>query len=209
LLLSLTLEPSTIIDTCREYFESFCSSLEPQTPPAAYNDADAHAVYSTIIPNTWPITVARTGKLVIETQTRDYPSFGDGNDVCLKPDPSEESILGPVLKSYKEANKQTWLLQRKFDLAIEYELVPRETIAAIFKGKDVEGWKDFYDRYPNSGGTSHMSAVGFNADKTLALVYVGHSCGGLCGGGSYHLLKKTGDKWVETPWKGVSCSWAS
>ena len=54
-----------------------------------------------------------------------------------------------------------------------------------------------------------MSAVGFNVDKTLALVYVGHSCGGLCGGGSYHLLKKAGEKWVESPWKGVSCSWAS
>jgi hypothetical protein len=182
---------------------------DAQTPPVAYNDADAYAVYSTIIPNTWPVTVARTGKLVIEAQTKDYPSFGDDKDVCLKPDPGEESTLGPVLKAYKEANKQTWLLQRKFDLAIEYELVPRETIVALFKGKGVEGWKGFYDKYPNSGGTTHMSAVGFNGDKTLALVYMGHSCGGLCGGGSYHLLQRAGDKWVETQWKGTSCSWAS
>jgi hypothetical protein len=55
-----------------------------------------------------------------------------------------------------------------------------------------------------------VSAVGFNADGKRALVYVGHGCGGLCGGGTYHLLVKKDGKWqVDRGYRGASCMWAS
>ena len=181
-----------------------------QTPPAAYDDADAYAVYAAIIVDDWPVKVAKARKLVIETETKDNPFFYERNGhVCLKPAAGEETTLEPLIEAYEKANKQTLSLQRKFVLPLEYELVPRENITALFKTKGIGGWKDFYDKYPNSGGSIHMSAVGFNADKKLALVYMGHSCGGLCGGGSYHLMKKLADKWFEIPWNGISCNWAS
>ncbi|MEO7157279.1 MAG: hypothetical protein ABI039_06950, partial [Vicinamibacterales bacterium] len=40
----------------------------------------------------------------------------------------------------------------------------------------------------DSGGFMVISAVGFNAARTRAMVYMAHSCGSLCGGGTHHLL---------------------
>jgi hypothetical protein len=37
--------------------------------------------------------------------------------------------------------------------------------------------------------------VGFSRDGMRALVYVGHECGSLCGGGKYHLLVKKDGRW--------------
>lgn len=188
---------------------SFPVGSRAQKPPV-YNDSDAYTVYAVIIADEWPVQVAKARRLVIQSETEDYPPIGgEKRQLCLKPAAGEEATLGPLIKAYEEANRQTQLLQRKLELSYEYELVPRETIRALFKGNGLEGWKDFYAKYPNSGGDIQLSAVGFNSDKTLALVYVGHSCGGLCGGGSYHLLKRTDDKWSEIPWRGESCSWAS
>jgi hypothetical protein len=180
-----------------------------QTIATSYDDPDAYAVYDAIVVNEWPVRIAKAGKLVIQAETSDYPAIGGNNGICLTPAVGEESTLGPLIEAYAEANKRTSLLRRKFDLPYGYEIVPQETIAAIFKEKGPAGWKDFYKKYPNSGGSIELSAVGFNSDKTLALVYVGHSCGGLCGGGTYHLLKKTDGKWSEIKWNGGSCAWAS
>ena len=41
-----------------------------------------------------------------------------------------------------------------------------------------------------------MSAIGFDASHHQALVYVGNSCGMLCGNGYVLLLEKKKDKWV-------------
>ena len=41
-----------------------------------------------------------------------------------------------------------------------------------------------------------MSPIGFNAPHHQALVYVGNSCGMLCGAGYLVLLEKKKDKWV-------------
>ena len=48
-----------------------------------------------------------------------------------------------------------------------------------------------------------MSAVGFNEDKTLAVVYSGSTCGGECGRWSLHLFEKIDGKWKSLP--GVTC----
>lgn len=59
------------------------------------------------------------------------------------------------------------------------------------------------ERYPGSGGILPMSSVGFNKEKTCAIVYFGSSCGSLCGAWSFHLLEKVNGKWREIP--GVTC----
>jgi hypothetical protein len=35
------------------------------------------------------------------------------------------------------------------------------------------GRKTFYERHPGSEGLIELSAVGFNADKTIAVVFIG------------------------------------
>jgi hypothetical protein len=180
-----------------------------QTEPSAYTDAEAYAVYSVLLTAEWPVTQAKAKKLVIETETVDYPKFSNDDMKCLVSPKGEESIYDPVITAYRAANKTPSLLQPRFDSPISYQLVSKSSVEDIFVKKGVAGWEDFYAKYPESGGVISMSAVGFNADKTIALVYMGHSCGGLCGGGTYHVLRKTDGKWAEIKWNGMSCTWAS
>ena len=177
---------------------------------AAYGDAEAYAVYSVVVEADWPLRSAKAKRLVIRTETADYPSYGDGSDQnCLTPAKGEEAIYGPAIAAYREANKQTLLLQPKFDVSVPVQLVPQKSIAAFFTTNGVAGWRDFYAKYPDSGGYIVMSAVGFNPDKTVAIVYMGHSCGSLCGGGRYHFLQKTDGKWHQVDWHVGTCVWAS
>jgi hypothetical protein len=58
------------------------------------------------------------------------------------------------------------------------------------------GWKDFAAKYPRAAGFTIVSAIGFDASHRQALVYVGNSCGMLCGTGYVVLLEKKKDKWI-------------
>ena len=58
------------------------------------------------------------------------------------------------------------------------------------------GWKDFAQKYPNAAGFTIASAIGFNHSHNEALVYVGNSCGMLCGTGYVVRLEKKKDKWI-------------
>jgi hypothetical protein len=62
----------------------------------------------------------------------------------------------------------------------------------------VSEWKDFAAKYPNAAGFTIVSAIGFDASHRQALVYVGNSCGMLCGTGYVVLLEKKKDKWIVT-----------
>lgn len=54
---------------------------------------------------------------------------------------------------------------------------------------------DFEARLPNNLGFFVVSHIGLNLNKTEALFYVDHFCGGLCGGGKYVLMRKVADVW--------------
>jgi hypothetical protein len=97
---------------------------------------------------------------------------------------------------------KSWLLHRKFDFAKPYTLVDSSTIDRLFRHGS-EGWDSFYKRYPESGGYLTLSPVGFNKDKTQAIVYIASSCGSLCGRWGFHLLERVQGNWKEVP--GVSC----
>jgi hypothetical protein len=60
------------------------------------------------------------------------------------------------------------------------------------------GWRDFAQKYPNTAGFTIVSAIGFNHSHNEALVYVGNSCGMLCGTGYVLRLEKKKDKWIVT-----------
>jgi len=54
---------------------------------------------------------------------------------------------------------------------------------------------DFDARFPDNFGYFIVSHVGLNLNKTEALLYVDHFCGGLCGGGEYVLMRKVNGVW--------------
>jgi len=167
--------------------------------PTPYEDADAYEVYSAILPSEWPLHAANAKALIIQSETRTYK-------MCLRPDKEWENIVGPAISDYQKMNDKHWLLQRKFSIEVPYKLVSSDELKSVFERGS---WENFYKEYPASGGVIELSAVGFNADKTIAVVYVAHLCGILCGGGGFQVCQKKMGRWVPLDWKGLSCGWES
>jgi hypothetical protein len=98
-----------------------------------------------------------------------------------------------------KVNAKAWLLERNFTLPKPYRLVTRDEIQAMFPRDSKEG---FAERW------IELSAVGFNADKTIALVYMAHYCSASdgCADGKSFLLQKHNGKWEVL--SGIRC-WIS
>ncbi len=128
--------------------------------------------------------------------------------MCLKPEGDSVAVVGPAISNYVEINKNARLIEKAFPMDQPFELIFAAELKGIF-GQGVGGWQAFYNRYPNSGGWIELSAVGFNADKTVAVVYTAHHCGMLCGSGEFKVLEKKEGKWQPLTWQGSRCSWAS
>jgi hypothetical protein len=187
---------SLLISSLLIYQGPGLKQTEHATP---YEDSEAYQVYSAILPLEWPSTEAKAKMLVIRAETTAY-------EMCLRPDGESRKTIGPAIEDYVKQNGKTRLLQRHFALDPPYELITDEVLKSTFEHGS---WVEFYKEHPDSGGSIELSAVGFNADKTVAVVYMGHSCGLLCGGGGFHVLEKKGGKWAPLEWKGTACFWAS
>lgn len=178
----------------------------PRVPAKDITDPDAYSVYRAVIPHEWPVRVANAKRLVIAREAATY-------DQCLPTGPPMGAEWRPVLENYKAENEGVRHLLADRDLGIPYIVQPLEELNAFFTppaGNFERGWSNFYRRYPDSGGYMEVSAVGFNTTKTRALVYVSHHCGGLCGGGSHHLLEKGDGGWQRANLKDVKmCIWMS
>jgi hypothetical protein len=165
----------------------------------SYEDHEAYEVYSAILPLEWPLRVAHAKSLIIQNETKSY-------EMCLRPYKEWEEKIGPAISDYLKSNAKPSLLQPRIKIAVPYRLIIADELRSAIQ---TAGWEEFYQRYPDSGGWIELSAVGFNVNKTVAVVYMGHHCGSLCGGGGFHVLEKKDGKWVALDWEGSSCAWAS
>ncbi len=185
-------------------------------PLTIYEDADAYEVYSAILSSPEERRLSKSKNFVIRLETnKNFGGFLDtqnGSSVCLRPDDESKKIIGTALDDYVKVNKTSWRLRDSFKLELPYKLVSSEILSSILKkeGQELEDtWTEFYKQYPDSGGFIELSAVGFNAEKTVAVVSQGRWCRLLCGNGAYHVLQKKEGKWIPLVWKGESCSWIS
>ena len=179
---------------------SFAQTMQPSAP---YDDPEAYKVYAAILPQEWTWKVAHAKTLIIRIETESFPN-------CVQLDNEAQPSVREALAAYVRQNKEKWLLQRSFDIEKPYELVYSDQIKAIFENGG-DGWQNFNERFPDSGGLIEFSAVGFNAGKTVAVVYMGHQCGSLCGGGTQHILQKKDGQWqhMTVAGHGSSCTWVS
>ncbi|HEU0175566.1 MAG TPA: hypothetical protein VFV58_14995 [Blastocatellia bacterium] len=167
--------------------------------PNSYEDAEAYEVYSVILPTVWPSLLGNAKSLVIRSETIGYK-------MCLQPEAESEKIIGQAISEYVKLNKMAWLLQRRLSIEKPYELIPYDELRSALKQG---GWENFYKQYPNSGGWIELSAIGFNADKTVAVVYMGRHSWSLSGGGRFHVLQKKDGKWTPLKLKWPRCAWES
>lgn len=56
-------------------------------------------------------------------------------------------------------------------------------------------WHDFYRVFPGTAGLLQASRAVLSDDRTHALIYVAHTCDGLCGTGAVYELAKDGAGW--------------
>lgn len=174
---------------------------EPK-PARIYSVAQAYEVYSAVLPEEWTWRYAKSNTLLIKAETVSY-------QMCLAPDSKSKKLLEAAIADFRQVNQSPWRLDSRFDISKQYELVAPEILSAPFQLAGQDGWPQFHAEHPNSVGWIELSAVGFNEDKTIAVVYVGHHCGGLCGGGGFSVLHKVDGKWRPLSWSGGTCAWAS
>ena len=161
-----------------------------------YSDPDAYEVYAALLPSKSVRNDLRTKYLVIlqETGSTDSPD----PQACLPRRKQVREIWASVLEDYKKQNQTPRLLFGSFSIGRPYKFISRTELSDFFANTTKKSlrdmWQGFYSRYPNSGGYTELSAVGFNADKTKAFVYSAVHCGSLCGMGSYTFLEKRDGK---------------
>ena len=170
------------------------------------DDPEAYSVYASLLPAEWSVRVAHAKTLVFQQET-------GTNWKCMPSGKPLETDWKLVVDTFREENAGPRLLRTGFSLGIPYLAVPVAEIRASFHdvpNDPMLGWTGFYKRYPDSGGYMVASAVGFDPVKRRAMVYMAHSCGMLCGGGTHHLLEKIDGAWREAKIPGVSnCFWVS
>jgi hypothetical protein len=164
-----------------------------------YDVKDAYQIYDLLIPHEESYGFAK-GTLTIQEET---VSNQDGTAPCVTPQTAIR--FKDAIADYKRLNRKTqWLLRRQFEIEKPYEVVSSDAIGVLLQGG---GWNSFYKHYPDSGGYIIMSGVGFNKERTRAIVYMGSSCGVLCGSWRFHLIEKIDGNWKEV--SGVTCSTVS
>ena len=166
-----------------------------------YDIDEAYKVYNVLVPHEQSAQIGQ-GTIIIQQETVSKSEMLDpflpGVEGCLTTEAANK--FKDAIADFRRVTTKQWLLQHQFQLERPYKLLNSDTSRILFKS---HGWEGFYELYPDSGGIVTLSAVGFNQDKTQAIVYSGSLCGVLCGRWSFHLMEKIGGKWIEQ--RGVTC----
>jgi hypothetical protein len=89
----------------------------------------------------------------------------------------------------------------KINASLNIILMPDQDSASFYAAG---GWKALYEKHPGAHGIWVISLPGINHQHDRALLYIGHSCGAMCGGGTVLLLSKESGSWkvvdTETLW---------
>ncbi len=128
-------------------------------------EAEEYAAYKAVIAHMLNKRGTRPVKLVLLwEQTAINGSKLTSPDWKLRP----QGIYGinkDTLDDYVAKNDQQQHLERLFDLKVEYELVNNnDYLKLMFEGT-------FHKKYPDTLGIIYFSRVGFNQEKTQALIY--------------------------------------
>lgn len=113
-----------------------------------------------------------------------------------------------TVESYIKENEKEEVLEKEFDLKITSALIKKSDIQRLFKSGVASGetdeWDNFRKEFPDVRNVIGLSPIGYNAEKSQALVYMEEWCGFLCGMGYYIFLEKENGKWKFTryfsPW---------
>ena len=150
----------------------------PATQP--YDDADAYQIYSVLLPHEEAYSFATDALMIQKSGVA-----ADISGACLRQ--GDASRFKGAIAGFKRTNKKNWLFQRQFQIDKPYRIVDSDVISVL------------PDHPQSAVSYVRMSPVGFNRDRTQAVVFVESSCGGLCGHWRFHFLEKVRGQWSEIP----------
>ena len=158
-------------------------ALAGQEPsPLPVDDPEAYRVYASLLQTGWPVWPDKAKVLVIQQETTTtLPCFARSLETSLA---DRFTTWKPVLDAYRAANQTVRTVLPGQELGFPYKVVKAREIASV--------------------GYIQVSAVGFDAARTRAMVHMAYLCGGLCGSGNLHLLEKVNGGWRQAP---SLCMW--
>ena len=171
------------------------STPHRETVVTPYADKDAYLIYAMLLEST------ESPSPVIQAETESWSAATDegtgirGNKAFVK-------VWGIALRDFARQYRNPRLLTQTVPIEAAYELVSKQK---VLDG----GWDMFYKLHPSSGGFFTFSAVGFDSQKTHAIVQMNHRCGLLCGYGKPHFFEKKDGKWREVSVDASVTVWVS
>jgi hypothetical protein len=162
-------------------------------------DPDEYAVWSVLL--TKKYATEGTKRLVIEDQTALLPS-----DLIVSHLADLENASDAV-SDLKTKNQRPYIMENKFSVSLPCILISKGTENGLFhfpgdnridaeavKNID-QGWRQFYQDFPDAGGILSISRVGFNSDKSLAIVYISAKKSMMIANGKCYVLAKKNGSW--------------
>jgi hypothetical protein len=105
------------------------------------------------------------------------------------------SLTEDTINDYQVKNEKNQKLENNFTVQGKVVFISEKEESQLFR-KGQDGWAMFYKKFPKAKRIISFSRVGFNQERTQALVSISMGCGWLCGEGSFMLLQKENEKWV-------------
>lgn len=174
----------------------------PTTAPKATAaiDDEEYAVYSALIQSLYASGVK---VLVIDNFVSGCVPVGNNAEgerswqQSLDKLPSKlPKLSAKTIADFKSKSRTCRNLEAKLTLPAKYILISQTERRAIFSKADVnQSWQSFQQKYPGANGYINVSNIGFNEDRTQALVDTFRKCGDKCGGERMVLLTKVNGKW--------------
>jgi hypothetical protein len=154
-------------------------------------DPDAYAILSDVIPAAWASVSG--GQLLLQRETTT-------DLMCSVVSTDPEWTM--AVKDFHEQNARTRVLQEPMlSLKIPHRFIARAEIEADDARLALK-YPGLWNRRPGSMDFLAVSAVGFNAAKTRAVVYLR-----LRDRGIFRFLERQEEKWVSAPF--ADCGWTA
>jgi len=158
-------------------------------------DSDAHAIYAAVVPGMWAVSVRPKDPIVLRRETEDVAAMGMPG--CNSWLPRRDPEWVEVQKNFLQENARRKVLPLVLPLSQPYRLITLAEVEQINArlGLQVPG------EQPDDPPYVSVSAIGFNSDKTKAIVYVR-----LRNQGNWSGLERRDGKWITAPNSEI-CTW--
>lgn len=152
------------------------------------------AVYTAVLNDRYIDSTHYTGKkinllFILDETSADIERFQEyRNDMRL--------VSQSTLDDFRAKNQQLHKFADNLNLKVEHKLITEQEFSRLVPIKGgIPDWSPFYNKYPDAAGVIYFSKVGFNRERTEALVQIGRGCGRGCGEGGFMFLTKVDGIW--------------